>query len=179
MKPTYICTPLMVEIDDWLNRKGHPNGFAIVNFGEGPVLTYRRRHCRVSLLSVSLHCGSQHIELSQSSEPPYLIALVQEKPSQPILTVLYHSAPDPVLEQSVDHRLTGQVFAYGQSPDGSACTLAHALYLAERSQVFAASDRYNSLLLEGHPELCSHLRLCGEMIEVLLRQRKGDIYNVQ
>lgn len=179
MTASYTLTPLMEQIDKRLNRQGHPNGFAIANFGEGPVLAYRGRKSRVSILSVSLHCGNQHIELSQSSEPPYLIALVQEKPSQPILTVLYRTAPDPVLEQCMDHRLTGQVFAYGQSPDGSACTLAHALYLAERSQVFAASDRYNSLLLEGHPELCSHLRLCGEMIEVLLRQRKGDIYNVQ
>lgn len=178
MKPTYTCTPLMAKVDDWLNRKGHPSAFAIANFGDGPMLTYRGRKSRVSILSVSLHCGNQHIELSQSSEPPYLIALVQEKPSHPILTVLYRTAPDPVLEQSMDHRLTGQVFAYGQSPDGSICNVAHALYLAERSQVFAASDRYNSLLLEGHPELCSHLRLCGEMIEVLLRQQKGNIYNV-
>ena len=176
MNPSYTCTPLMERIDRLLNRQGHPNAFAIANFGDGPMLTYRGRKSWVSLLSVSLHCGSQHIELSQSSEPPYLIALVQEKPSQPILTVVYRAAPEPVLEQSMDHRLTGQVFAYGQTPDGSTCNLAHALYLAERSQVFATVGRYNSLLLEGHPELCGHLLLCEEMIDVLLHQRKGDAY---
>lgn len=176
MNLPYICTPLMEQIDKRLNQQDHPNAFAIANFGDGPMLTYRGRKAWVSRLSVSLYYGNQHIELSQSSEPPYLIALVQEKPSQPILTVIYHTAPDPVLEQSMDHRLTGQVFAYGQSQDGSICNIAHALYLAERSQVFASAGRYNSLLLESHPELCSHLRLCGEMIDVLLHQRKGDTY---
>lgn len=175
MIPTYTYTTLMEQID-MLNRKGHPNAFAIANFGDGPMLNYRGQRSWVSILSVSLHCGNQHIELSQVSEPPYLIALVQEKPSQPILTVIYRTAPDPVLEQGIDHSLTGQVFAYGQSRDESICNIVHALYLAEHSQVFASAGRYNSLLLERHPELCSHLRLCGEIIDVLLHQRKGDTY---
>lgn len=167
---SYKPTPLMEQIDRRLNKNHHPQAFAVADFGDGPVLTYRGRHSRVSLLSVSLVHGEQHIELSQLSKPPYLIALVQEKPDQPILTVLYHSDPYPALEQSTERRLMGQVFAYGQSQDGSMRTVAHAVYLPEHSAVFAAADRCNSLLLESHPELCGHLCACGEIIDRLLGQ---------
>lgn len=175
MKLPYKPTPLMEQIYKQVIQQGHPNAFAIANFGEGPMLTYRKRKCWMNLLSISLMFGGQHIELSHLSAPPYFIALVQEKPDQPILTVFYQADPDPVLEQSVDHRLTGQVFAYGQSPDGSVCNIAHAVYLPEHSHVFVSAGRRNSLLMESHPELCSHLLLCGEMIETLLHQKGGRI----
>lgn len=174
---SYNLTPLMEQLHRRLLQQKHPNAFAIANFGDGPILTYRGIKTRVSLLSISITNGNQHIELSQRSTPPYLTALAQEKPGQPILTAIYLASQDPVLEQSTEHRLTGQVFAYSQSPDGASCTLAHALYLSEHSHLFASTDRYNSLLLEGHPELCSHLLLCGEMIDSLLHEeKKGGTY---
>ena len=169
---SYKPTPLMEQIDRRLNRSHHLQAFAVADFGDGPILTYRGRHSRVSKLSILLFHGEQRIELSQFSKPPYLIALVQEKPDQPILTALYRSDPYPVLEQSTECRLTGQVFAYGQSQDGSMRTAAHAVYFPEHTAVFAVTDRLNSLLLESHPELCAHLCACAEIIDRLLHQQK-------
>lgn len=174
-RPTYNPTPLMERINKQLIQQGHLNAFAIADFGEGPILTYRKCHSRVSTLSVNLTDGKRSIKFSNHSKPPYLIALAQEKPDQPIFTVAYREAPNPVLEHGLESHITGQVLAFGRSPSGSLHTLAHALYLPEYSCVFASVVRNNSLLLEGNPELCGHLLTCGAMIDALLCQNKKEV----
>lgn len=173
--PKYNLTPLMEQLDKRFFQHGHPNAFAIADFGEGPLLTYRKHRSRVSVLSVNLTSGERHIKFSNHSKPPYLIVLAQEKPNLPISTVIYRESPDAILEQDMESRLTGQVLAYGQSPDGNNHTLVHALYLPECSRVYAAVARHNSLLLEGHPDLCGHLLTCGAMIDTVLRRNKEEV----
>ena len=172
--PSYNPTPLMEQINKQLFQRGHPNAFAIADFGEGPILTYRKMHSRIDILSACLTAEGKRIEFTHLSKPPYFIALAQEKPDLPILTVIYRDTPDAVLEQSADARLTGQEPAYGHSAINDVHTFVHAVYLPTHSNVFALAERKNSLLLEGHPEVCKHLLLCGSMMDTLLRRDKGE-----
>lgn len=173
--PSYNPTPLMEQINKQLFQRGHPNAFAIADFGEGPILTYRNMHSRIDILSVCLTAKGKRIEFTHLSKPPYFIALAQEKPDLPILTVIYLDTPDAVLEQGMDAHLVGQVLAYGRSAGDDTHTFVHAVYASEHSNVFALAERKNSLLLEGHPEVCRHLLLCGSMMDNLLRRDKGDV----
>lgn len=157
-------------------HKCHPNAFAIADFGEGPILTYQKMHSRIEVLSVCLTSGNKRMEFSQLSKPPYLLALIQERPDVPISTVVYRDAPDTVLEQGSDCHLTGQIFAYGRSKDGGTHTLLHAVYLPAHSNIFACIEQKNSLFLESHPEVCEHLLVCGAMMDALLRQNTEDYH---
>lgn len=168
--PSYNPTPLMEQLNKQFFLRGHPNAFAIADFGEGPILTYRKTHSHIDVLSVCLTSGGKRIELSHLSKPPYFIALAQEKTDSPILTVIYRDAPDAVLEQGVDAHLIGQVLAYGRSMSSGSRTLVHAVYSPAHSDVFALCEQKNSLFLERHPEVCSHLLLCGSMVDALLRR---------
>lgn len=173
MNPSYIYTPLTEQITKRILEQKHPLAFAICDFGDGPILTYRGHYSRLSTLSVDLRRGDQHIELSHLSRPPYFVAVAQDVPRQPLLLVLYGSGPTPMLEHSTDDGLVGQVFAFGGLPDGSHQTLVHALCSPGCSNVFAQKGLKYSILFEEHPELCAHLFLCGGMINALLGQ-KGD-----
>jgi hypothetical protein len=173
--PSYNLTPLMEQINRQLLQRGHPNAFAIADFGEGPILTYRKMHSRIDILSVCLITEGKRIEFTHLSKPPYFIALAQDKPDTPILTTIYREASDAVLEQGMDTHLTGQVLAYGYSATSDVHTFVHAVYLPTHSNVFALAERKNSLLLEGHPEVCRHLVLCGSMMDTLLRKDKGMV----
>lgn len=166
--PNYTFTPLSSYLYKKVLKAGHPNGFYVYNFGDGPTMGYRTHQCRVRLFSLYLTDGSQKIQLSHNSPPPYLAVLLQEQPDQPILTVVYAVETEPVLEQSEENRLTGQILACGQSRYNGEQTVGHALYLPQNSQIFAAESRYSSMLMDGGAEVCRHLLTCGNMIDGLL-----------
>lgn len=174
--PNYITSPQMQRIQKDV-MQCHPFAFIIGDFGEGPILHYSGRRARMNIVSVNLVHSGQHINLSQMSQAPYLIAVTQAKPGHPVLTTIYGRDPRPLFEDTTGDELTGQVLAFGETANGLDRSLAHALLRPRCSRVFTTAGIKGSILMEQHPELCCHLLLCGDIISHLLNQnRKGEKY---
>lgn len=166
-----VPTPQMERIHHLIFAQHSPHAFAIANQGKGPVLTYQGHHCWVNTLAAHFICGNQHMAFSHLSQPPYFIAVAQEKDGGPLLMSMYRSGPDPLFEVNEDIDLTGHIIAYSQSADGVNQAFAQAIFLPRHSHLFVNLDRRDSMLLEDHPEVCRHLLMCSVLIEDLLEKQ--------
>lgn len=158
--PDYAQTPLAARL---LQPSFRARSFSVANFGDGPLLQYRGNACPISTMELRLIQSSGILELTHLSPPPYLLIVGRERDTLPLLTVLYQEDRYPVLEYDGSTDMTGQILAYG-CEYGQGEVLAHAVYAAQKSQVYTACDRTCSLLLEGNAELCKHLLLCGKLM---------------
>lgn len=169
-KPTYTPSPLMERIHKLIFRQHSPRAFAVADFGDGPVLTYRDKQCRVNTLTVHLVHDGQRVVFSHRAKPPYLLATAQEGASGPLLLSLYQAGPTPLVESDSGSGLTGHITALAQSPDRTNQAVAQALFLPQNSHILADIHPRGSLLLESHPELCDHLLMGSILVEGLLEQ---------
>lgn len=169
-KPTYTPSALMCRIHKLIFSQHSPRAFAVADFGDGPVLTYRDKQCKVNALAVHLVCDGQRVAFSHRARPPYLLAAAQEGASGPLLLSLYQAGTAPLLESDGASGLTGHIIALAQSPDGANQAIAQALFLPQNSHILADIHPRGSLLLESHPEVCDHLLLGSILVESLLEQ---------
>ena len=169
-RPNYIPSPLMERIHKLIFSQHSPHAFAVADFGDGPVLTYRNNQCKVNALTVHLIRDGQRVAFSHRAKPPYLFAVAQEGTSGPLLLSLYQTGPTPLIESDGASGLTGHIIALAQSPDGTNQAIAQALFLLQNSHVLADVHPKGSLLLESHPELCDHLLMGSILVESLLEQ---------
>lgn len=172
--PNYTLTLLSSYLYKKVLKAGHPNGFCVYNFGDGPVMAYRTHQCRAQSFSLRLKDGGQKIHLSHNSPAPYLVVLLQEQPDRPILTVVYTAGTEPVVEQGEEKRLRGQILVSGQSQFSGKQVAVQALYWPQSSHVIAAGNRYNSMLMDGSDEVYWHLLICGGMIDRLLSSEETE-----
>lgn len=170
--PNYAPTPLQQQIVKQVNS-GHPHAFAISDLGNGPILTNRGYTIHLDLVSIDLTYGTQHVEISQFTLPPYMLLLAQDKRDQRISLILYQANPDPVLSYNGVGSIEGQIIGCSKPKDGGFSAFAHALFDDQCSEVFAKTPYRNSLLVAEDPELYRHLILCAKTIDRLLRFKKG------
>ena len=171
----YLPTPTMREINQMLGDT-RCQALAIWNFGDFPFpkMIYRNRPCRLKEFSLNLSLYGESFMLSQDSPPTYFFAMAQEKEDQPIYVILYLGEDQhPVLEYTGGEPLTGHFMAYSGSSDQRDSIVAHGLFSPIRSHVFTSVNRPFSVTFEKAPELCAHLRMCGDMISRLMNQVSG------
>ncbi len=173
-RPPYSQSPIMARISNQIFTQRNPAAFAIVNLGDGPLLASQNNWCHTDYFVLHLICGNQAISFSQNSQPPYYLAVCKEKGDAPLLVSLYQSGPNPLFETEVGDNLTGHIIAHAQSLEDGRQLVAQAVVVPQRARVFTNITRRDSLLLEGHPELCNHLLLCSTLIETLMIQHQDE-----
>ena len=169
--PNYTPTPLQQLIAGQI-QSGNPQSFAIADFGEGPILTYRGRHVHLDLVTINLVKGTQHVKISHRTHP-YIVLLSQNMRGKYVNLVLYGADSMPVIEYKGTDGLRGQVFGYAQAVNGENPVAAYALFQPHCALDFPKS----SLHMEQNPELCNHLAACAAMIDELFQpEERGSVY---
>lgn len=168
-KIKYQPTPLVQRIHAVVSRQGR-QAFAVANFGDGLGLTYRGCQCQVDTFCLNLLHEGKSFTLSQLSSPPFFVLAAREAEDKPLAMAIYGDSPFPLLEIVGNESVTGQILVHSASPTGVSQTFIHAVFAPGKSDIFALSSRFGSLLMEANAELCHHLLMCGKLTDSLLVQ---------